>query len=58
MDEHRRKGVATFTVRSDAVNRKLSDLNCPGMACLPWAGLPQDLWRGDEARVGSLCINK
>ena len=34
---------------------KLSDLNCPDATCPSRVGLPQDLWRGNESRVGSLC---
>lgn len=58
MDEHSRKGVTILTLRSDSVGRKLSDLNCPDTSCPACAGLPQDLWRGNEARAGSLCTNK
>jgi hypothetical protein len=48
------KGIAAIIKGTVLMIEKLCDLKCLDAACSPRAGLPQDLWRDNEARVGSL----
>ena len=50
------KGAANLRRDPTPGLQKPSGLNCTGSRPVRrGAGLPQDLWRGDEARAGSLC---